>query len=81
MIQNLKDIQVTYSQPMSIFCDNINAISISKNPVMHSNIKHIPIKYHILIDKFLDHKVKLEYAPSSEHIADIFIKPLLQESF
>jgi hypothetical protein len=42
MKQTLKDIQVEYDEPILIFCDNTNAISISKNPVMHSKMKHIP---------------------------------------
>jgi hypothetical protein len=37
-----------YDEPISIFCDNTSAISISKNLVMHSKTKHIPIKFHFL---------------------------------
>jgi hypothetical protein len=48
MKQTLQDIQVKYDEPISIFCDNTSAISISKNPVMHSKTKHIPIKFHFL---------------------------------
>jgi hypothetical protein len=48
MKQMLKDIQVEYNQPKSILCDNTSAINISKNLVMHSNTKNIPIKYHFL---------------------------------
>jgi hypothetical protein len=48
MKQNLQDIQVDYDDPILIFCDNTSSISISKNPVMHSKMKHIPIKYHFL---------------------------------
>ena len=45
MKKSLRDIKLEYKQPISILCDNTNAISISKNLVMHSNTKHIPIKY------------------------------------
>eukprot|EP00253_Pinus_taeda_P029965 PITA_29965 len=48
MIQTLQDIQITCTPPISIFCDNTSAISISKNLVVHSKTKHIPIKYHFL---------------------------------
>jgi hypothetical protein len=48
MKQTLTDIQVEYDEPIPIYCDNTSAISISKNPVMHSKTKHIPIKYHFL---------------------------------
>jgi hypothetical protein len=48
MKQTLTDIQVEYDEPIPIYCDNTSAINISKNPVMHSKMKHIPIKYHFL---------------------------------
>jgi hypothetical protein len=51
MKQTLQDIQVKYDEPILIFCDNTSAISISKNPVMHSKTKHIPIKFHFLGNK------------------------------
>ena len=48
---------------------------------MHSKTKHIPIKYHFLREKILEQKVKLEYVPSKEQVADIFTKPLPREAF
>ena len=35
MKQTLQDLQVKFSEPIPIFCDNTSAIKISKNPVMH----------------------------------------------
>eukprot|EP00253_Pinus_taeda_P018832 PITA_18832 len=81
MMQNLQDIQIACTPPISILCDNTSAISISKNPVMHSKTKHIPIKYHFLHEQVLEQKVKLEYVPSKEQVADIFTKPLPRETF
>jgi hypothetical protein len=43
MNQNLYDIQVNYDEPISIFFDNISAISISNNLVMHSKMKQISL--------------------------------------
>jgi hypothetical protein len=48
MKKTLQEIQVRYDEPIPILCDNTSAISISKNPVMHSKTKHIPIKFHFL---------------------------------
>eukprot|EP00253_Pinus_taeda_P021548 PITA_21548 len=77
----LMDFQITCTPPMSILCDNTSAISISKNPVMHSKTEHIPIKYHFLWEQVLEQKVKLEYVPSKEQVADILTKPLPRETF
>eukprot|EP00253_Pinus_taeda_P028162 PITA_28162 len=81
MMQTLQDFQITCTPPISILCDNTSAISISKNPVMHSKTNHIPIKYHFLREQVLEQKVKLEYVPSKEQVADILTKPLPRETF
>jgi hypothetical protein len=31
-------------------CDSTSAISVAKNPVLHSKIKHIGARYHFLRD-------------------------------
>eukprot|EP00253_Pinus_taeda_P015436 PITA_15436 len=81
MKQTLQDFQITCTPPISILWDNTSAISISKNPVMHSKTKHIPIKYHFLREQVLEQKVKLEYVPSKEQVDDIITKPLPRETF
>jgi len=48
---------------------------------MHSKTKHIPFKYHFLREQVLEQKVKLEYVPSKEQVADILTKPLPRETF
>ena len=60
MMQTLKYIQIKFSPPISILCNNTSVISISKNHVMHSKTKHIPIKYRFLREQVLKQKVKLE---------------------
>ena len=59
-----------------IHYENTSAINISKNHVMHSNTKHIPIKYYFLREKVSQKVVKLEYIDTNEQIANIFTKPL-----
>jgi hypothetical protein len=76
MKQMLEDIHIHYNEPIPIFCDNTSAISISKNPVMHSKTKHIPIKFH-----FLREVIKVEYVGTKDHIADVFTKPLSKMQF
>ena len=81
MKQTLQDMKVRIDEPISIKCDNTSAISICKNPVLHSKTKHIPIKYHFLREQVAQKVVKLEYVPTKEQTADIFTKPLARESF
>ena len=35
---------------MHLLCDNTSAISVAKNPVLHSRPKHIDVRFHILHD-------------------------------
>jgi hypothetical protein len=81
MKQTLEDLQIKYNDPIIINCDNVSAISISKNSVIHSKTKHIPIKYHFLRDQVTQKIVKIVYLDTKEQIADIFIKPLPRSTF
>jgi hypothetical protein len=81
MKQTLTDIQVEYDEPIPIYCDNTSSISISKNLVMHSKTKHIPIKYHFLREQVGENNIRVEYVGTKEQVADIFTKPLPWEAF
>jgi hypothetical protein len=81
MKQTLIDIQVEYDKPIPIYCDNTNAICISKNSVMHSKTKHILIKYHFLRKQVAEKNIRVEYVGTKEQVEDIFTKPLPWESF
>ena len=81
MKKTLQDMKVNINEPISIKCDNTSAISISKNHVLHSKTKHIPIKYHFLREQVAQKIVKLDYVSMKEQIADIFTKPLAREPF
>jgi hypothetical protein len=81
MKQTLTDIQVEYDEPIPIYCDNTSTISISKNPVMHSKTKHIPIKYHFLWEQVAEKNIRVEYVGTKEQVVDIFTKPLPWEAF
>jgi hypothetical protein len=81
MIQTLADLKVNYTDPIPIHCDNTNAISVSKNPVLHSKTKHIPIKCHFLKEQVTKKIVQPNYIPSTKQIVDIFTKPLATAPF
>jgi hypothetical protein len=80
MKQTMTDIKVEYDEPIPIYCDNTSGINISKNPVMHSKTKNIPIKYHFLREQFAEKNIRVEYVGTKEQVVDIFTKPHPQES-
>jgi hypothetical protein len=80
MKQTLTDIQVEYGEPIPIYCDNTKTISISKNSMMHSKMKHIPIKYHFLREQVAEKNIKVEYVGKKEQVTNIFTKQLPREA-
>ena len=81
MKQTLTDIEAEYDETILTYCDNKSAIGISKNPVMHSKTKHIPINYHFLREQVAEKNIKVEYVGTKEQVAEIFTKPLPREAF
>jgi hypothetical protein len=81
MKQTMKNIQVEYDEPIPIYFDNTSTISISKNLVMHSKTKQIPIMYHFLWEQIAEKNIRVEYVGTKEQVADIFRKPLPWEVF
>ena len=61
---------------MCVSGDNTSAINLSKNPVQHSNSKHIEIRYHFVRDLVEDKVVCLEFIHTDNQKANFFTKPL-----
>ncbi|CAM8993619.1 unnamed protein product [Rhodiola kirilowii] len=61
---------------MTSYCDNMSAISISKNPVQHSRMKHIDIRHHFIRELVEQKVVTLKHVTTDKQLADIFTKPL-----
>ena len=62
----MKDIGITFKEPIIIYCDNTSTVNMSKNHVFHSKTKHIAIKYCVLKEKVTDKEIKLEYISTKE---------------
>jgi hypothetical protein len=62
-------------------CDSTSAISVAKNPVLHSRTKHIDVRYHFLRDNVEKGIIDLTHVPSQKQLADILTKPLDQATF
>ena len=69
------------SDGLTVFCDNLSALDISKNPVQHSRTKHIDIRHHFIRDLVEKNLVNLKYVRTEDQLADIFTKALDYERF
>ncbi|GJY44137.1 retrovirus-related pol polyprotein from transposon TNT 1-94, partial [Tanacetum coccineum] len=80
MKSQLTDYDIIYEK-VPIFCDNISAIAISNNPVLHSRTKHIDIRYHFIRNHILKGDIELHFIPTQYQLADIFTKHLDEPTF
>jgi hypothetical protein len=59
-----------------LFCDSTSAISVAKNPMLHSKSKHIDVRFHFLCDHCEKGDIDLHHVGTNQHLADILTKPL-----
>jgi hypothetical protein len=59
-----------------VYCDNINAVYLSTNPVHHQYTKHIDIDLHFICDKVATGVVHVLHVPTTAQYADVFTKGL-----
>jgi hypothetical protein len=62
-------------------CDSMSAITVAKNPVLHSRTKHVEVSYHYLRDNVEKGNIDLIHAPTEKQLANILSKPLDQATF
>jgi len=80
MKQMLLDYGMT-SNTLLVYCDNMSAINISKNPVQHSRTKHIDIRHHFIRELVENKIVEISHVSSEKQLAGIFTKSLDLNSF
>jgi hypothetical protein len=78
--QTLKDYGYKLTK-VPLLCDNESAIRMADNPVEHSRTKHIAIRYHFLRDHQQKGDIEIAYINTKEQLADIFTKPLDEQTF
>ncbi|WVZ63945.1 hypothetical protein U9M48_013535 [Paspalum notatum var. saurae] len=61
--------------------DSTSAISVAKNPVLHSRTKHIDVRFHFLRDHYEKGDIDLIHIVFANQLADIFTKPLEFDAF
>ena len=72
----LDEVKIEYSWPGIIKGDNQGAIALTKNTKDHGKVKHINIRHHYIHDLIQSSSIQLKHVPSTENLADLFMKPL-----
>jgi len=66
---------------MTLYCDNLSAINISKNLIRYRRTKNIDIHHHFIIDLVEDKIVTLEHVTTEKQLTYIFTKALYAVQF
>jgi hypothetical protein len=77
----LEDLHQIQEKPTVIHCDNIAAISMTKNPVFHERSKHIDILHHFIRDIVAEGKIAMKYCSTNVQVADGFTNALPYSKF
>jgi hypothetical protein len=71
----------TRADMLRIMMDNMSAIALSKNPVLHGSSKHIKTKYHFIHECVDNGEVVLESVGTADQLTNILTKPLARVRF
>ncbi|WVZ54212.1 hypothetical protein U9M48_005048 [Paspalum notatum var. saurae] len=75
MKATLSDFSLRFGK-ISLLVESTSAISVAKNPVLHSKTKHIDVRFHFLRDHYEKGDIDLIHVVSENQLAHIFTKPL-----
>lgn len=64
----------------TIYSDNLGAISLTEDSVLHQRVKHIDIRHHFIRDHVTNGSVKAEYLRTEDQPADALTKALPKAS-
>ena len=76
----LKELQVKSKVPQ-IFCDNLSAVSLAHNVVLHSRTKHMELDIFFVREKVIKKELMVSHVPAQDQWADVLTKPLSTARF
>ena len=76
----LSELKVAVQTPL-VYCDNVGAVLLAANPVLHSQSKHFELGLHFVRDHVAKGRVKISHIPADVQIADILTKAILSSKF
>ncbi|XP_015158295.1 uncharacterized mitochondrial protein AtMg00810-like [Solanum tuberosum] len=76
IIYLLHDLEVFLRSVPTLYYDNMSALYMTVNPVMHARTKHVEIDYHFVREKVVRGQLLTQFVRSKDQLADIHTKSL-----
>ena len=77
----LKDLGVYLYHPPILWCDNVSALALASNSILHARSKHIEVDFHFVREKVLNRDMVIKYICTTYQLAYIFTKCLPSPQF
>ncbi|XP_028214913.1 uncharacterized protein LOC114396957 [Glycine soja] len=72
----LQDLRISLASLPLLYCDNLNALHMTINPVFHAHNKHIELDYHYARERVALGHLVTHHIPTNDQVADLFTKPM-----
>jgi histone deacetylase 1/2 len=76
----LHELQVPVHTP-TLLCDNLSAVALSHNPILHSRTKHLELDLHFVRERVISKQLHILHVPARDQLADPLTKPLSPSSY
>lgn len=60
----LSELQIPFSKPC-LYSDNLSAIALFHNPVLHSRTKHLELDIHFVREKVVANSLEVTHVPAT----------------
>lgn len=64
-----------------LLCDNLSAVLLSHNPILHARTKHMELDIHFVREKVVSKSLLVQHVPASSQLVDPLTKPLSSSRF
>lgn len=72
----LRDLHVYLPHAPLLYCDNVSAIALATNPILHNRTKHIDVDFHFIREPVAQKSIQLSHISTFSNVADVFTKSL-----
>lgn len=72
----LHELQVPTTTAPILRCDNISAVYLAANPILHGRTKHVELDFYFIHERVQNGLLQVRYISTTDQIADVFTKGL-----